>query len=156
MAGGRSECPSAYAFPFASIDVHFPLVVLTHAHALSGTQTKSFGWIRVRDVHPLSEQPKGKELRHALVERSKQLLGWYYFWGGRSAFVKDLWNDKVILTGVDCSGMRPGLRAMARSEDWATTHTSCAMVQAWWARSTSPTASCFLVMLTPCSARAKT
>jgi hypothetical protein len=96
-------------------DVKLEVVVATFLEGISHSDgwwkirmpfgTKSFGWIRVRDVHPLSEQPKGKELRHALVERSKQLLGWYYFWGGRSAFVKNLWNDKVILTGVDCSGL---------------------------------------------------
>ncbi len=51
----------------------------------------------------------GSELRKAIVERSKQVLGWYYFWGGRSAFVSQLWDKKTILTGLDCSGHSPTL-----------------------------------------------
>jgi len=85
------------------------------------------GWLLANQVRPLNPVPTGDKLRQgryiistflpppptnhsflhttALVDTSKQMLGWYYFWGGRSAFIEELWDSKTVLTGVDCSGM---------------------------------------------------
>jgi len=44
--------------------------------------------------------------RKLLLERGKRMLGWYYLWGGRSAFMSSLWHSKSQLTGADCSGLQ--------------------------------------------------
>jgi cell wall-associated NlpC family hydrolase len=40
-----------------------------------------------------------------VLETSKKLLGWVYFWGGRSAYHYDLIKNEKQLSGVDCSGL---------------------------------------------------
>jgi len=44
-------------------------------------------------------------VRYEIVNIASKLLGWYYTWGGRSAFNAQMWTDQTQLTGVDCSGL---------------------------------------------------
>jgi len=45
------------------------------------------------------------QLRTNILRTGKQLLGSYYFWGGRSPFNSDMWTSQTQLTGMDCSGI---------------------------------------------------
>jgi hypothetical protein len=38
-------------------------------------------------------------------ESTKKMLGYVYFWGGRSAYKPFLIGNEKIITGVDCSGL---------------------------------------------------
>jgi len=44
-------------------------------------------------------------IRILTVQTAQNMLGWYYFWGGRSMFNADLWTSHIQTTGVDCSGL---------------------------------------------------
>jgi hypothetical protein len=44
-------------------------------------------------------------IRHTVTARATLLLGYVYFWGGRSAFSLPLFKIGHQLTGLDCSGL---------------------------------------------------
>jgi len=84
-----------------------PMVSPNHGWIKVRVQTDKgweFGWILASQVKQLEPHPED-QLRKALVETSRQMLGWYYFWGGRSSYISQLWDSKSVLTGVDCSGL---------------------------------------------------
>jgi hypothetical protein len=94
-------------------------VSVTAGTGLVGLELQN-GWWRVQsatsssqDLYVLASAVKVvneeswslEEAKLGAVETAQQMLGWYYFWGGRSAFNADLWNSRTQTTGVDCSGL---------------------------------------------------
>lgn len=45
------------------------------------------------------------EKRSLVVDTAMEMLGWVYFWGGRSAFDVEMLPNQKQLSGVDCSGL---------------------------------------------------
>eukprot|EP01130_Rhizamoeba_saxonica_P015171 TRINITY_DN6757_c0_g1_i1.p1 TRINITY_DN6757_c0_g1~~TRINITY_DN6757_c0_g1_i1.p1 ORF type:complete len:332 (+),score=52.26 TRINITY_DN6757_c0_g1_i1:16-1011(+) len=80
-------------------------------------QNYKAGWFTVilpNGVHAYIIETAVTDLRQDLTEHNIRknavntalsMLGWNYFWGGRSHFSPELWNDQTIVTGVDCSGL---------------------------------------------------
>jgi len=54
---------------------------------------------------PAPPTDSNDRLRLAITSTAQQLLGWFYLWGGRSAFNDALFDSKTQITGVDCSGL---------------------------------------------------
>jgi len=65
----------------------------------------SVGWILSNDVNLISisySVSKDSEMITNIINTAHSMLGWVYFWGGRSAYNP---RSKSQLTGVDCSGL---------------------------------------------------
>jgi len=66
----------------------------------------SLGWIDAAHVAEIpTKPPSDPTVRRALVELASSMIGWYYFWGGRSVFNADFYQQQTAMTGVDCSGL---------------------------------------------------
>eukprot|EP00456_Euglypha_rotunda_P024669 TRINITY_DN20129_c0_g1_i2.p1 TRINITY_DN20129_c0_g1~~TRINITY_DN20129_c0_g1_i2.p1 ORF type:complete len:351 (+),score=21.42 TRINITY_DN20129_c0_g1_i2:81-1133(+) len=61
------------------------------------------GWVLASDVNQITISfSVSSKLVSNIVNTAHQLLGWVYFWGGRSAYDP---RSSQQLTGVDCSGL---------------------------------------------------
>ena len=63
-------------------------------------------WVLGASTAPLAgPTPEEQQVRAALPSRAEGLLGFLYFWGGRSAFNGAMFEQGQQLTGLDCSGL---------------------------------------------------
>lgn len=81
------------------------LPVTVHTTYCGGGASNARGWILEAHVSEFVKGGKEDIVRPLLASRAHQLLGFLYFWGGRSAFNFDLFNKGTQLTGLDCSGL---------------------------------------------------
>jgi hypothetical protein len=70
-----------------------------------GAANVTSGWILAKHVAEFVPSEQEETVRSLLASRAHELLGFLYFWGGRSAFNFPLFNKGTQLTGLDCSGL---------------------------------------------------
>ncbi len=68
--------------------------------ANNGTKT---GYVHASDVSLISHL--SQKPNHLLAHQASKMLGWKYFWGGRSSYRMKRLGDVGKLSGVDCSGL---------------------------------------------------
>jgi len=81
------------------------LPIAVHDTYIGGVSGSKTGVILARHVAPFVPQSDENTVRRLVTERSTELLGFLYFWGGRSAFNFALFNSGKQLSGLDCSGL---------------------------------------------------
>lgn len=63
------------------------------------------GYILESDIASFISSHNEHLVRRTLIERAPKILGYIYFWGGRSALSFSLYSQGTQLTGLDCSGL---------------------------------------------------
>lgn len=81
------------------------LPVALHTKYCDTGSNQTTGWILAKHVAAFVPKENEDQVRSLLAERAYELLGFLYFWGGRSAFNFQLFNQGNQLTGLDCSGL---------------------------------------------------
>jgi hypothetical protein len=80
-------------------------VAVNYTFAENSPNTSSIGWVLEHHLAAFVKQSDEDTVRRLLPQRADGLLGFMYFWGGRSAFNYNMFLQKVQLTGLDCSGL---------------------------------------------------
>jgi len=73
--------------------------------SIFGVDGNNSGWLLESDISSFYSPDQEPEIRYRLPYLATRLLGWLYFWGGRSAFSFPMLEQGQQLTGVDCSGL---------------------------------------------------
>lgn len=80
-------------------------VAVNYTFAENSPNVSSIGWVLEHHLAAFVPMSDEETVRRLLPQRAEELLGFLYFWGGRSAFNFDMFNTKTQLTGCDCSGL---------------------------------------------------